>query len=231
MFFSTDLLAHKSGPFRRIWLLGCSSKKLNGQDLKLDVSKIAEAIQEWVCHQDSRRLSLALSATLAFGVVRTVREQMRMLHRDAFKVEVELAKVLKLVQGLNDNQLDLTADQEAVANIDLSPLDEAVIDDNMQLQLNNETSLELLRQDQAAQLEQITMREFDFDNGKFRLEEEEDDDNFGENPAAVTRRPITENLFDDDLGMEEMFPENRRAAIENTEQVEFVTSASASASR
>ena len=55
MFFSTDLLAHKSGPFHRIWLLGCETKKVQGPDNKTDVVKLVKAIKEWIQREDSHR--------------------------------------------------------------------------------------------------------------------------------------------------------------------------------
>jgi hypothetical protein len=55
MFFSTDLLANKSGPFSRIWLLGCGSEKVKGQDNKTNVIKLIKVVQEWIQRQDAKR--------------------------------------------------------------------------------------------------------------------------------------------------------------------------------
>ena len=55
MFFSTDLLANKAGSFSRIWLLGCGSEKVKGQDNKTNVIKLIKLVQEWIQRQDAKR--------------------------------------------------------------------------------------------------------------------------------------------------------------------------------
>ena len=185
MFFSADLLAHKKSPFSRIWLLGCSSKIVRA-DLKLDVQKIADAILEWICREDSRRLSLALSATLTYGIARTVREQIRQLQKDVFRVEVDLARSLKLAQTLNEPEIDLTKRMNNV-DVTIPSMDD---EGERMAQLGNETSLfsslEFLRH--QVPNDQITLREIEhgFEDGGagLRFEDDEFEDNFGEDPTG-----------------------------------------------
>ena len=65
MFFSTDLLANKSGPFSRIWLLGCGVEKVKGEDNKKNIIKLIKLVQEWIQRQDAKRYNRNIPKNLS----------------------------------------------------------------------------------------------------------------------------------------------------------------------
>jgi len=181
MFFSTDLLANKSGPFSRIWLLGCGSEKVKGQDNKTNIIKLIKLVQEWIQRQDAKRLSLFLSSTLAYGMVRIVRNQVATLRRDVGNAKLDLAKSLRLAQTLNE-----PIDME-VPNIDLDLPEPELL--NRTEKLFDETTGEV------GNRSAITMRE-----PALPLPGEQDnfgeDFGFGEEPTNLSNR---RDLFDEDI--------------------------------
>lgn len=107
MFFSTELLSYKKGPFYRIWKIGESSKKPKGKDLKVDTSKIASELLDWIKREDLRRLSLFLSSALVAGVIKVTREQIRQFYLKVDKSPGDIARKIRLALELKANPIDL----------------------------------------------------------------------------------------------------------------------------
>jgi len=103
MFFSTDLLAQKGGPFARIWLLGTIKKeKLKNPDYKAKISKLIISVREWIRREDGRRCSLYLSSSITYGVIRILHGQISHLRNDVGKSKSQMLNSLRLAKTLTD---------------------------------------------------------------------------------------------------------------------------------
>ena len=98
MFFSVDLLALKSSPYNRIWLLANENEKIKPGDLNLKTIKLAESLLEWLKRKTQERTSLPLSVEMAIGLSRTIHEQSKRLQQDCLK----LRNVLKTRSSLEE---------------------------------------------------------------------------------------------------------------------------------
>ena len=98
MFFAKDLLAVKTSPFNRIWLLAHKDEKFKAADLKLATVKIADSLLKWIKAQDARRTSLPLSTDLALGLSRALYHQSLALHKDILALKTEFRKSAKSAQ-------------------------------------------------------------------------------------------------------------------------------------
>ena len=103
MFFSTDLLALKDGPFARIWLLGTIKKeKLKNPDYKAKISKLIISVREWIQREDGRRCSLYLSSSITYGVIRILHGQISHLSKECRKSKCQMLNSLRLAKTLTD---------------------------------------------------------------------------------------------------------------------------------
>ena len=157
MFFSKDLLAIKTSPFHRIWLLAHKDEKFKPADLKLSTIKIADSLLEWLKAQDSRRTALPLSADLALGLSRALCHQTLALKKD--------------IQALKD-EFKKKTDQSIGAQIDAAEVERVSI-------LTAPPDVNSFGP--QAQLDQITLREDPIDLPVNPTPDFGDDQFFGDN--------------------------------------------------
>jgi len=209
MFFSNDLLLHKSGPFSRIWYLGSLEKeKLKKPDYKYKVTKLLKMLREWIQRQDAHRLSLYLSSSLTFGVVRILHGQVAHLKQEVSRTKTNLAKSLRLAQSLNE-PIEMPPHEE-----DLIPEPEPLDFEPVKLFNDTDTGIDnnLMREHPPIRESEHFGQDFgfgDFDDGTFgAVDPNQKNDLFGDifgeeeqlNPEMLQQEQmevVEENLQED----------------------------------